>query len=136
MAKPTSSTQQRRRTVGPTRLYARPFTLRTCRHCDAPTFAGASEGFDVTADPYALTQAGQLAALLEARTLYRVQIRGFEITLWPYRAVEISVGVAEPIIPTHKCASYPAGIDRAASRAILVSIIPPIKTDDENRCPF
>lgn len=114
-------------------MWARRFDLRCCHRCKKPILAGASDGFSVLADPYALTSTGQLAALLEYRRIYRAMIHGKRIMLWRHESHNIAAGTLMPIVAEHICRQPLTGIDPVASRVFL-DIITPTMLPEE--CPF
>jgi len=69
-----------------------------CRRCGALTLTGHAEGVRATVDPIALSTTGRLAAILDSRTLYALDIDGLvERTAWR-QTYPVAPTVAE-----HRC---------------------------------
>jgi hypothetical protein len=115
------------------RMYARPFTLSTCRRCDTPTLEGATEGFDVRADPYALTQTGELAARIGNRRTFTVNIRGNKTILYPREAWNIKYSPDALVVAQHKCGQHRLPFNAERSTVFIDILLPVIQVTE---CPF
>jgi hypothetical protein len=79
-------------------LITTPAIPALCRRCGALTLTGHAEGVRATVDPIALSVAGRLAAILDSRTLYALDIDGLvERTAWRQ-----TYPVA-PTVAAHRC---------------------------------
>lgn len=117
-------------------LITEPPTATTCTRCRQPVLAATVGGLDRHVDPTAVTQAGELAALLAS--LASFEVRGNLIvhrTVWMIRA-----DAQGPVLVEHTCRPIPDcyvdPVAMAAAVALVARLLDATPVDTGDTPPF
>lgn len=111
--------------------------LAVCGGCGHPVLHAVVDGLDVQADPWALTQPGELLARLAGRLTYNAHIDGYRNVTLSFRfAYHISHNVEWPALSDHSCAPPLAPIDNEKSEQLFAAMLDQPKNEGGGPCPF
>lgn len=88
------------------------------------------DGFDVVADPWVLTAAGELAARIQTRDVFTGYCDAQLVLAFRF-ARHVQGEKGRPVFASHSCTAAPIEFDLDATRAIAEMFAPPIQTTEE-----